>query len=553
MNKRILGGLAVAAMLAGGLATTSGMAQAIVQDDGPAACYEQVPYTVYQFSKTTTTPGVAEVSHFEYSYSKEVRTETFKTQYEIDKYVRDRTRTYTEGTDGKHYALKGSSGIGKDETPLPPGQADYWQVNTHQEPHAFGVYPIPGSTLHYVSAGSSGNRDWFYFTPGTPESYGGWTDWSAPYRWEPVGSHLKFVDVVPAANWKDHSKGEWTDTYQRQWSEYPTGKTREVSTGFKTETVFSGVVKEPLGEPWVLLDGYPVKVIDQEYIPGFDTTEFYNNGSVGPTDLAVDGQRNLGWTTDQTLDRSWKQIRTDEFMKDGDQIPCSEQPKDDFDLRTDNGTCEPGDDFVTVTQYRTNFTYALDDNFEWVRTQNGRESIAAQFKRELSEGEQEACVPPADDPSVTREDVGEPVCDTTTIKFTVTTITYTPEYIEGAWVQVASEPVVTEEVRNLTAGEQFRCPTTPTVAEQLPPRATPAAPVVVAANSPAQAPTTSAPAVVAANSPAQAPTTSAPAVSAGSLPATGSNGTGMTALLALLATSLGGGALLVARRRNVTT
>ena len=58
MNKRILGGLAVAAVLAGGLATTSGMAHAIVQDEGPAACYEQVPYTVYQYSKTTTTPAV---------------------------------------------------------------------------------------------------------------------------------------------------------------------------------------------------------------------------------------------------------------------------------------------------------------------------------------------------------------------------------------------------------------------------------------------------------------------------------------------------------------
>ena len=529
MNKRILGGLAVAAMLAGGLATTSGMAHAIVQDEGPAACYEQVPYTVYQYSKTTTTPAVAEVSHLEYSYSKEVRTETFKTQYEIDKYVRDRTRTYTEATDGKHYALKGSSGIGKDETPLPPGQADYWQVNTHQEPHKFGVYPIPGSTLHYVSAGSSGNRDWFYFTPGTPESYGGWTDWSAPYRWEPVGSHLKFVDVVPAVNWQKH--GTWTSTYERQWTEYPTGKTRQVPTGeFTTETVFSGVVKEPLGDPWVLLNDYPVKVIDQEYIPGFDTTEFYNNGIGGPIDLAVDGQRNPGWTTDQTPEGWGEPIRTDEFMKVGKQIPCSEQPKDDFDLRTDNGTCEPGDDFVTVTQYRTNFTYALDGNFEWVRTQDG-DIIVTQDERELSESEQEACVPPADDPSVTREDVGEPVCDTTTIKVTVTTITYTPEYIEGAWVQVPSEPVVTKEVRNLTAGEQFRCPTTPTVAEQLPPPATPAAPVVVAANSPAQA----------------------PAVPAAGLPATGSNGTGMTALLALLAISLGGAALLVARRRNVTT
>ena len=62
---------------------------------------------------------------------------------------------------------------------------------------------------------------------------------------------------------------------------------------------------------------------------------------------------------------------------------------------------------------------------------------------------------------------------------------------------------------------------------------------------------------VAALPPAQAPTTTAPApvatIPAAGLPATGSNRTGTTALIALLATSLGGAALFAARRRTATS
>ena len=111
--------------------------------------------------------------------------------------------------------------------------------------------------------------------------------------------------------------------------------------------------------------------------------------------------------------------------------------------------------------------------------------------------------------------------------------------------------------RDLTEVEQDDCPTTPpspptpetevvppVVVEQLPPPTKPAA----------EAPTE---AVFAALPPAQAPTTTARApvatIPAAGLPATGSNGIGVTALIALLVTSLGGAALLGARRRNVTT
>jgi len=65
---------------------------------------------------------------------------------------------------GQHYSLKGNSGIGKDETPVFP--ADYWQANTKQEPHGdqAATWPNGKPGLHYTSAGSSGKRDWFYYT-----------------------------------------------------------------------------------------------------------------------------------------------------------------------------------------------------------------------------------------------------------------------------------------------------------------------------------------------------------------------------------------------------
>ena len=66
---------------------------------------------------------------------------------------------------GQHYSLKGSSGIGKDETPVFP--ADYWQANTKQEPHKSNNVTWIGTVgmgLHYTSAGSSGKRDWFYYS-----------------------------------------------------------------------------------------------------------------------------------------------------------------------------------------------------------------------------------------------------------------------------------------------------------------------------------------------------------------------------------------------------
>jgi hypothetical protein len=73
----------------------------------------------------------------------------------------------------QHYSLKGNSGIGKNDVPLPPSLADYWQANTTHEPHLNNpnvtwYYGTVGVGLHYTSHGSKGLRDWFFFQPEVP-------------------------------------------------------------------------------------------------------------------------------------------------------------------------------------------------------------------------------------------------------------------------------------------------------------------------------------------------------------------------------------------------
>jgi len=118
---------------------------------------------------------------------------------------------------------------------------------------------------------------------------------------------------------------------------------------------------------------------------------------------------------------------------------------------------------------------------------------------------------------------------------------------------VEPEPEVCEYNDQLPASDKdCTPPVVPTPEPEIPV----VPPVVVVAIPPNASPTTRE-VVVAALPPAQAPTTTAPApvvtIPAAGLPATGSNGTGVAALIALLVTSLGGAALLAARRRNVTT
>jgi len=190
---------------------------------------------------------------------------------------------------------------------------------------------------------------------------------------------------------------------------------------------------------------------------------------------------------------------------------------------------------VTTTNFETPPVYD-EATRSWgpgVEVQVGQPVVRAATAAELNEAEC-AQPPKPDDNVVSTEWVdGQFACGDTTVEQsrTVTTTKFTYDAETRTWVE--GVPVVETETqtRNLTAAEQYPCATTTITT-------TPAD--VVEVLPPAPAPTTSAPAA-------------APTVPATGLPATGSNGTGMAGLIALLVTSLGGVALLAARRRNVTS
>ena len=497
MNKRILGGLAVAAMLAGGLAITSGTANAVVEDrEGPEVCYEQIPQ--FQYSRTVMTPAVEEVSHQVYSYVKTVQ--DYKTQHFFAKYTRIKTQTYNEAIPGVP-AVPAVDGTWQNFSPnnanapfegppahpsdargtwsevkeLPPGQAG-----------PDGVYPT-----------GNGNGSWFYRAAGTPEipaiagTPGGWSDWSAYGPWTQRldgNGNLTYTSwedgTAPLGSPAQHGEGTGAPEaapgvrWYRQWQVQDTGITRQVADG--THQEFSGEVKASLGEPWVLLDGFPKKVITVVGVPAFDTTYFFSDD--GDTSELTDAN----WTANDAPGEQWTQI--DDRDVDGESTPCKEQPKN---YTTDREVAEPctkiGQTKTSVTVYAQDWTYELNKDFEWVAAKVGEEVVAKTYVRDLTADEKAKC----------------PVKETTTT----------------------------------TAPPETTLPTE--VVVQLPPTQPPME-VVAAPLPPTQAPTTTAPAPVA-------------TIPAAGLPATGSNGTGVAALIALLVTSLGGAALLVARRRNVTT
>ena len=364
MKRTIMGGLLAVGTLLGGLALT-GTADAIVVPDTDQpeteVCYEQVPYTVYQFSKTTSTPTFVT----EYEYKKEDQ----KTQYEVDKFTRERTRT---AAIWQNFSPNRDQGTFEGPPSWPTDPRGTWQ-------HKDKSIPPGQAGPDGVYQNGSGNGSWFYRAAAGP-----WSAWSTPTRWQPTGSHLAWVDVVPAANWQEHGNS-YTDTYQRDWTVYPTGNTRQVGAGTFTKDWFTS---NP-GAPWLATGN------ERSTLPGepIVTVAFYNDGNVGPDNLAVTGDRDY-WTTDQTLDRSWKQIDTDTFYMNGDRVPCDEKPGD---YTTTREVAEPctvvGQKTTKVTVYTQAWTYELNDDSDWVPVKVGDEDVAT-YVRDLTAEEEAGCPTP---------------------------------------------------------------------------------------------------------------------------------------------------------------
>lgn len=290
--------LAIAGSALGGVAqATNDEPIVVTEPDGIHDCDDTWTETetrtgVRTEERTRTIPGEAEVSHQEYRYSRTVEGEYHEEQshliYEVAKFTRERTRTYTPGTEGQHYSLKGNSGIGKHDIPVWP--AWYWQANTHQEPHGTNsaTWPNGQPGLHYTSGGQ-GKRDWFYYVPGTSASYGEWSPWSTPTQWYAnlnQDPHHEWVETVPSPNWQQHG-GSYTNTYQRDWAVLPTGKTE--------------------------------KVVDQEAYTDPDVTYFYVNGG-SETTVEDSSNESDQWTADEVDTQVWTQIDEREVV-DKEAVP----------------------------------------------------------------------------------------------------------------------------------------------------------------------------------------------------------------------------------------
>lgn len=192
-------------------------ANAAVQD---TACY-----------KTTE---VTELSHQEYRYSKTVTTPKFKTQHEVDKFVRTREKRN-----------------------------------------------------------------------------GQWGSYSTPVRYVPIGSHDEFVNVVAPPNWQAHSEGTTNGIrWERQWALMATGVTRQVADGNTVTTEYfpsvDGWTNEgPTKAGWTKIAER--KVIDRE--AGTTTTEFPCPGAAatpgtcegpGTVSLSPETSQYFTWNVDRT-------------------------------------------------------------------------------------------------------------------------------------------------------------------------------------------------------------------------------------------------------------
>ncbi len=262
-----------------------------------------------QIRTRTLVPEVEEVSHQVYSYSKQE--EKFKTEYRFAKFVRTKYKTYTKPVaevKAQHYSWTGKKrDADNPPTVVPPHK--YWQANTHQEPHGNEATWV-NEHLHYT-ANSKGHASWFYFTPAIPGVPGGWGEWSDFGEWEKwlPEQHVQWRSTPdPIGSPQKHAEGTVGNTkFYREWQVRHDDQTRQVSDGF--DTIYSGEVTDPLGDPWVLLPGYPRTEVTTEYVPAYYTTwtDWADTGDVVRTDEEV--EPDLPADTD-VIEHRWVHVGT---------------------------------------------------------------------------------------------------------------------------------------------------------------------------------------------------------------------------------------------------
>lgn len=173
-----------------------------------------------------TIPGSDETSHQEFRYLREVPAQEETSHQEWR--VKERTRTFTpaqEETSHQVYSYKKS-------------------VKDYITEYHFRKFT---QTREGVKHGN--NITWGAFgpwTPWEPETHTSWETSNAP-----LGS--------PAPHADGHNGNQY---WERVWQAQFDGETRQTQSGSHFE--YSGEVTSPLGGQWVLLPGYPKKVVDTE-------------------------------------------------------------------------------------------------------------------------------------------------------------------------------------------------------------------------------------------------------------------------------------------------
>lgn len=196
-----------------------------------------VTTTTQAYSRTT--PGEDAVTHEEWRTEERTRSSEevtdYVTEYHFRKFVRTKTRTYTEGTAKVdhwwNWSPNNSQGPQNYVPNFPNDPRGTWQgphVNGGPQQDTYGTFQTGG-----------GNSPFFHRENVQPATQGGWGPWSAFGPWTPwvPESHTSWeTSTAPLGVPQFHGSGQNGNTqFYREWQAQFDGQTREVASGTHTE------------------------------------------------------------------------------------------------------------------------------------------------------------------------------------------------------------------------------------------------------------------------------------------------------------------------------
>lgn len=311
--------------------------------------------------------------------------------------------------------------------------------------------------------------------PGSGQTFTDWEWYGDTYRWS-----TDDVEVLESGGLghRHEIDGDHIDEIEWVYRYVATGQNRRTQTGTAHETTewLSG---PPAGDGW---DQIATRTVRGDEIPCDDdetkkvtlchATSSEDNPYTQIT-VSVNAFLNSGHIDhDGDIYAAFSYVKRGQTINvpaNGDtsllqyencQRPKPTKPTYEPEIVEQYGDCVTGDGVVTGTRTTTDYKAVFNSaTWQWDKVQEGN-PVVETISRPLTDAEQDACQPTMD-PTVVREDVGQPECGATTIQVKVTTTTYSYGY-DGAtktWTEVPAQPVITYETRDLTDVED--CPPAP--------------------------------------------------------------------------------------------